>query len=376
MEFLSQIIAKVIAFFFAMLFCIVTILTMLAFNLDQLALQPGVYKSALQKIDFYEKLPSLMSQEIQVFLNYEQTHSLDYSQSSSSADTQNVQGFGELAKYLRLLDQNEMASVVQTFFPPDKQKIVTENLIDQLSTFLDGDTSQIKISWIDLKEKLKGEDGLKLVFSIMVSQPACTQEQLIALSQGSLEKPEDLIVCNVPEDVRAAITPQIKSALESMSQSIPNEMVFDIDKFQSNPNNASEPPSRVLMGENPSQVIKIVRLGMRLSPIFAVALIMLIALFGVRSFRDLLIWWGIPFFVVGVLGLATALLVSPFTNWFFQTSVAPRAVVYFIPSLVDIGGNILQYVAGRYAQWIIVEAGLLLIFGITALIALFKLKRK
>lgn len=46
--------------------------------------------------------------------------------------------------------------------------------------------------------------------------------------------------------------------------------------------------------QDPRSTLRLIRLGLRLSPLIPVVLLLLVALFAVRSRKGLLRWWGIP----------------------------------------------------------------------------------
>ena len=76
-----------------------------------------------------------------------------------------------------------------------------------------------------------------------------------------------------------------------------------------------------------------------------------------RRLRDVLVWWGIPFAISGLVGLALSLLAGlPFIRWLVNNAV------------VTVSGNITQtivtvifgavdYVARNYLVWVGIEFG-------------------
>ena len=74
--------------------------------------------------------------------------------------------------------------------------------------------------------------------------------------------------------------------------------------FKSDGEDEPENVSQSGSGDKPPNVrafLKFTRPLMRLSPLLSIVLLLLVTLFGVRSFKGWLRWWGIPFLVVGIL---------------------------------------------------------------------------
>jgi hypothetical protein len=376
MDFMNKIISKVFAFFFAFLFFAVTILAMLSFNLNHLVLQPSIYESALQNFKVYQKLPTLLSQEIVFLLSNPGNPALTEPQNQSSENDQTDPGAAEIPGYLKMLNQQDYEKVVLALLPSDKPQMMMESLIRQVLSLLNGETTSISLSWIDAKNQLAGQPGVDLVFLIMDSKPACTAEQIIELSRTTEVNLDKIMVCNPPNEIRPLITPQIKNALAQISESFPDETSFNLSDLQSEKKSSPDTQPLVYVSSTPLQVIKGVRLAMRLSSALALFLLFSLTLLEVRSIRDLMVWWGVPFFVIGISGLGLASVTLPFTHWFFQTFILSRIQAFLVPVIVETGQQVIQYVAGKYSQWLVIESGMFLILGVTAFITMLKLKRK
>ena len=62
-----------------------------------------------------------------------------------------------------------------------------------------------------------------------------------------------------------------------------------------------------LIGEDPQVMRQRIDTGIRFSPLLVLCLLLLVAVFGVRSLRGWLRWWGIPIFIAAFITLSAGI---------------------------------------------------------------------
>ncbi len=89
--------------------------------------------------------------------------------------------------------------------------------------------------------------------------------------------------------------------------------------------------------QGPLPFLRTIRLGARLSPLIPVALLWLVALFAVRSWRGLMRWWGIPLLLAGLIGAALAVAFLPVMKLGYVTFVGGKIPPYLSDGFVQAG---------------------------------------
>lgn len=325
----ANLVAKLIALVLAGLFVIVTVAVLLLVNVQQQLLHPDLYKRALARQHVYERFPALVAGQIV---------------SRTPADTGNG-----LPESVRHLSQADYEAILADLLPAAWLQTQAEGAIDQVFSYLDADepAAAIKVSLAEVKARVAGEEGVRAALRLVRSWPPCTIGQLAAWAGAGIE---EIPTCRPPEEVLTAFTPKIRELLsEVATRQIPDEI------------SASMPE------DDPRPVFRQVLAGARLSPLLPVVLILLVTLFGVRSLKGLLRWWGIPFLIVGLAGIGLAGAILPGTNWAIaHWDIAARADVAE-SGLVRAGLDVGRYVVRMLATWFAVEAGAIALLGLVLL---------
>jgi hypothetical protein len=161
--------------------------------------------------------------------------------------------------------------------------------------------------------------------------------------------------------------------LNEVIESLPDEVVLG-ENFMD-----SDPDEKIETDEDEMQVGKTarrIRTFMRLTPIVPVVLLFLIAAFGVRSFRDLLRWWGIPLLLTGLIALVFSILSIPIFNWVLKTYVEVQIPGYFSSEFVGLGFEIGRSVIRSLAKAITIQAGVISLGGILMIVASAFIKQR
>jgi hypothetical protein len=169
-----------------------------------------------------------------------------------------------------------------------------------------------------------------------------------------------MVLCKPPADILALILPELQNQLKSAVPQIPDEVVLLPTKNQ--PASTNSGP----LGSDPVTAIRTVRLGLRLSPLLPLGLLMLVTLFGVRSLKGWMRWWGIPFFLAGLIALAPGVALLPAANWAWANLVLPRIPSIISADIVAIGRNLAAYIVNKLAEPIVLQAAILTVVGLAA----------
>lgn len=242
------IIARILAVFLAALFGITALASLILFNIERQAFNPATYKKALTNSGFYQQFPLLLGDLV----------------------TKNL---GDSAPaFMQRLTVSQWKDLVETLLPEQKLQGMTEETVNQVLAYLNGETQTPTISLLPLKQSLAGPEGLNAALTLIRAQPDCTLQEIAAiiasLSQGKL--------CNPPSAVLDLFKPAIQTELQATTVAIPDQVVI------------------VPGAGNPSQqaaleFLRLMRLIIRLSPLIPLALLLGITIFAVRSFKSWLV---------------------------------------------------------------------------------------
>jgi hypothetical protein len=348
---LSSILAALCAF----LFVLVASLTLLVFIADRLLFSAGTYKQALRSQRAYERMPAWIAEQI----IYQEQHT-----TTSTG----------LASELKRLTQADWEILIQEILTPAALQAQAESVIDQFFAYVNTPDKplELKISLVDFKQKLDGEEGLRATMHIINAQPACTSDEWARIVNGVASAQFEFIpFCKPPEEILAASEPYIRDALHEVVAAIPNETFID------NHSASTTSPAPVDDGR---VTLQRVRRYIWLSLCIPVGLFLLTAVFGVRSFTGCGLWLGIPLLFTGLFTFVGALVTWVLPSWLIARNapggkatlegVAPGVT----QALVDVGTTIAHSVARTTG----IIAILLILLGVGLLAAgfLFGLARR
>jgi hypothetical protein len=161
----------IFAWIFAGLFVISSIVLVFSFFPTRKLLNPDFYKSALEDVGIYERLPETIAQQLATNL----------SQGVTGPDS---------PVYLLLFTQQEWESILTGLINPAWLQTQTENVLDQFFEILlvspDPLNTPITISIGELKNRLAGEEGVQAFNQILNAQPDCSFDQVMGLLQLGL----------------------------------------------------------------------------------------------------------------------------------------------------------------------------------------------
>ena len=257
MKHLPGILAGVIAVLCAAFFILTALAALFFFNLEGRAFNPNIYEQALVEESFYQNLPLLLGQVL-----------------AREARASNT-------PFVQQLTSEHWATIIQTLFPPEQFRSMTEEAITQVFAYLNDETNDPQISLLPVKQRLSSAAGLDAAIRLIHAQPACTLEQLAQMITSFGQ-----VLCNPPQEVLALAKPILQTQLSSIAASLPDQISF-VDP--------ATPPQGL-------RNLRAIRQFMQLTPLIPLAFLFGITIFAVRSFKGWLAWWGWPFLLAGLAG--------------------------------------------------------------------------
>jgi hypothetical protein len=238
-------------------------------------------------------------------------------------------------------------------------ELMVESILDNIFAFLNGDIDRVKVSLVALKNRLSGPAGEDLIMQIINSQPPCTEEDLAQLIGAAGN--EGMVLCKPPEDLLVIIIPILQQQLKDVVTQLPEEAML-VKPNPTDPSSSGVGP----LGNDPIAAIRVVRLILHLTPLLPLVFLLLVTLFGVRSLKGWMRWWGIPFFITGFISIGLGFLSPPAISKVWSTFVAPRMPAFLTVGVTDIVRKMVLYLAHDLTEHIVFQALILLVFGLAA----------
>lgn len=396
--------ARFIAAIFAILFVITAVLALLLFNIERQLFNPNLYKRALTEQQIYKHLPGILGELMTTSMSYnpcaqnllvcedisaelracytqrlgeERYTALASGQDQPTeaekeaiqpcldkygAPMENGSGQGGPPPNMRNLTARDWETIIAILLPPAELEALAENTLDQIFAYLDGKTDSVNIPLLKLKERITGPAGQDAIQQLIIAQPPCTEEQLVQMAAGALGGEGGMVFCNPPEEILAIMLPELQSQLGSLATKIPDEAV--IIKPYNGPLAAT--PGGGPLSADPFTTIRYVRLGLRWSPLLPFAFLLLVTLFGVRSLKYWLRWWGIPIFFVGGIALVLGIALLPAMNWAWNAFVITKIPPFLAAYIGRIGHGLASFILQDLSKQIIIQTTILIILGLAA----------
>jgi hypothetical protein len=409
--------AGVLALIFSVFFSLSLILTVLVGNLGGILLNPGTYKNALSELGLYDQLPAIIGSTItavsehdpcvgnpvacedirpelrdcykQVFSD-ERYRALSSGQDLPTAEDQLLiqsckdrfnevvpadqaeegqTGSEGMPAYFKNLSSNEWESILRIVLPPDRLESMSVALIDDLFAYLNSDIDRVVLSLKDLKENMMSSEGVDLIRQIILSQPPCTDGELEQLQ--NMSKPEDLILCNPPEDLLLLILPFLHQQLKSAVMGLPDEV--QVVPSATSIASTSTDSTAVI---DPLGILRRVRFYMHLSGLIPLVFLLLVTLLRVRALSEWMRWWGVPSFFTGLTILGFGLTIAQTQGVIWIKSIEPGLPSYIPDNLASLIRDFLQFFAHSYSERVVVQGLVLTVFALLLWIGSYLLKKK
>jgi hypothetical protein len=370
----------------AMLLCLAFLVTivvvLLLVNADSMLLSPAVYTNALKNERIYERLPSLAAEQIYLSLHpagegvtwegggnplqyagpEAQSCAMDALGEQAFRDIlgglrtptaqeiaalshcgvgPSAEGEGGAPEFFKVLTIDQWGFILRTLLPADWLQGQVESVLRQAFKILDtpGAPLSITIDMRDFKKRLTGPAGTDAMMQIIRALPECQAGYVPDRSN-----PSSLLECRPPEELLPSLEPDITAALAEAAGGIPDQL----DILEQLRGSGALSLDQFGLPVGPRQLLLYGRWIARLSPILCIAILVLVTLLVVRSWRGFLRWWGFPLLAAGACVLLTAIAIWIGLDVLISLGREnlPASVS---PGVFDTGAGVLVYIAHRYA---------------------------
>ncbi|MCJ7825319.1 MAG: hypothetical protein MUP44_10500 [Anaerolineales bacterium] len=362
--------ARFLAGVFALLFIVSASITLLVYNLDATLLDSETYKATLIEEDIYAILPGFVGQQIQ--------HAMTFNPCLESPDQcEDDSGRGNPEggppAYFRILSDEDWEYLIGTLLDPEWLQTAVESVLDQVFENLNSDAplQPISVSLVGLKVKLAGEVGYQALRDLLEKQPDCTPEQILQLNESQVSggAMDEFLLCNPPEILEEVVDPLMREAIQSAVSGIPDEMTFELPFLDMSASTNIEQS-----GGDPIQSLLAARRQLRFAFLIPITFLLLLTIFGVRSLRDWLLWWGVPLLLTGLISILISYVSPPILGWLVPRLIGEAAPAGVSPELYSIGVDLGTVVFRQVTRKIMVQAGVMAVIGFGFAISAFFVK--
>ncbi|MEW6404572.1 MAG: hypothetical protein AB1649_22475 [Chloroflexota bacterium] len=386
-----NVVAKILAVLCAILFVAAAVAALLLFNLERKLFNAQTYKQALANQNFYERLPALVAQTLAspaASANPCQENPIACGSEERSAEGnacfegalgsdvyQEISSFrrnptdeelrladsclrqygldqafeaGGPPEFMSNLKAEDWEFIVSSLLPPEDLKQMTEQGLDSIMAFLNRETDSATLSLAPLKTRLNSEAGVELVLQMMNAQPDCTEAELREMGLAMLSEPK-MPMCKPPAELTEVVKPLIQGQLQTVAAQIP-------DRATLIPSPASEEA-------DPRGGLITIRLAMRLTPIVALFFLLGVTVFAVRSLKNWLNWWGIPFVIAGGPSALMGYFGTSVLLLFLQNKMIERMPAQMPVSAVSSANDLISAVVRQLVKPVVWQGILLAVLG-------------
>lgn len=285
---------KIIGSIFAVLFVLTAVPALIFFNFDRRAFSAETYQKAFFNSDFYDKLPVVLAETMV----------------STSTDK------SKLPVVMRGMSQEAWEAFFRTLLPQETLEVMSADVLNSTFAYLNMQTDSVQLSLVPLKSSMVGNTGIDAIYTLLESQPDCTFIQIAQMSIDLLSGGE-MQLCKPSAELYSMLTPVIQGQMQFAVNAVPDQITL-----------LSKPPEN-----DPRIKLRILRMGMRISPILPLVFLLLMTVFTVNSLKSWLTWWGIPLFITGILASLFSLSGAPIFGIILQRILVSR-MPDFLPTVL------------------------------------------
>jgi hypothetical protein len=285
---------KIIGIVFAVLFVFTAVPALIFFNFDRRAFTAETYQKAFVNSDFYGKLPVVLAETMV----------------SGGTDQ------SKLPVVMRGMSQEAWEGFFRTLLPQETLEMMSADVLNSTFAYLNMRSDSVQLSLVPLKASMVGDTGVAAVYTLLDSQPDCTFMQIAQMTIDLLAGSE-MQFCKPPAELYSMLTPVIQGQMQFAVSAVPDQITL-----------ISKPPAN-----DPRVKLRVLRMGMRLSPIIPLVFLLLMTIFTVNSLKSWLIWWGIPLFITGILASLLSLSGAPIFGVILQRILVSR-MPDFLPAIL------------------------------------------
>lgn len=360
---------KLVAILLAALTIITTIIVLLLLSFSRILLTPQAYKQSFAENKIYERLPATTAVEFMLVKNLlidpcEETINAD-SCLDPHIDTSGLDGptnrLGmEGTAFLNGINQEQWSALILYLLTPELVQESLESGVDQSISYLKGETDSAGLPLMKVKARLGSMTDEDLTLLLLNSQLACTlEQQTLILSAGFSESGSPPIFCSPTGGTSQVLLLDLQRRLKIIASETPTQVILIKPPSPSNPLVLQN-----FIGDDLQSALQKINANSQYLPFLPVALLLLVAVFGVRSLRGLLRWWGIPVFVAGLITLILGVALFFMFEWIWLRYV----LTHFPPLLTSGFGEILYDTAhsltNDLSKQMMLEAGVVTLLAL------------
>jgi hypothetical protein len=246
---------------------------------------------------------------------------------------------------LREMGTDELIQAISLILPPATLQPLSESLIDQSFAIVDNGKGAITLDLTTLKQSIRG-NGVAAMQSLASGRLPCTKAQIAELKQGGLP------MCKVPQDLQAQADAQVEKALDKMIGDLPD--IYPL-----------LPAEQVDALQQPLSYVPVARTIATASLLVPLVCLALIALFAVRSKRELMRWWGVPLFIAGLLTIlinrsASMIATDAVRSQLAQNNLTDGGIAFLLKLYAGIAGAVLTPMLVESLVAIVIGLGLII----------------
>jgi len=322
---------KTLAALCAVLFIVSAVLTLLFFNIERKAFSSSTYKQAFENQRLYERMPELLAATLQTTIS------------------QNPNAF----PFLKELTIEDWQVTITTLLPPEELRALADGTLDSAFDYLNNRSESIVISLLPVKAQLAGPSGVNVIKQLLKTQPDCTIEQLTQMGLGLLGG--NIALCNPPEQALGFVEPLIQSQMQTITAAFPNEVTVFSNTSGGTAN-------------DPRQQLHRIRSAIHFSPYFTFLFFLAIAVFAIRNFRDLFVWWGWPLLITGAISGLIGLVAAPLVGLLLQFLIETQGTFFLPPVLASSIGQTASAVASQMLTPVTIQGFVIAFIGLLMVI--------
>lgn len=336
---------------------------------DLVLLSPDTYKAALREQRVYDRLPSMIGAQLdyltedrlrEIFAGTPDPDEPPGDEPAQPGDEPSPAGVR--------LTGGDVELLLRALAPPDWLRRVTEHAIDQAFATLDSPERpiEIRISLVELKERLAGQAGIDAALRLVRSWPPCTAQQLAGLDEeGGGPSAAGLPRCRPPEETIARLMPEFERELGRFAASLDDEVDLGASLRSPEPGGGSNEPAD---SPDPRVLLAFARTVVRLSWLLPLVLLLLVTALAVRSRRTLLLWWGVPLFLAGFVALGVAVVGRLAGIGAVEQAFSGDAAAALEPEAVEVALGLATTVLLAYWRAVALGAVLVALVGVAMLL--------
>ena len=372
---MMAIIFKFMATILAALTIIGTIFVLLFLSFNRILLDSQTYHQAFADNNVYEQLPATTAQEFSLVKSLlinpcEETITADtcLDQPISTSQYDESRAAGRLGiegrAFLNGINEDQWSALIFHALTPDDLQESAVATVNETIAYFKGDTASVRMPLTNTKARLVSMTDEELAPLLLNSRPACTLDQQTLIMSAEFSNEGSLpIFCSATGGTLQVLLPDLRRRLNAFASEIPEHAIFIKPPSPSNP-----PGFQNFIGKDLQSTLQKLDANARYIPFLPFALLLLVAVFGVRSLRGWLRWWGIPIFIASLFTLILGAIIFFMFDLIWMNYVLSHLPPVLTSGFGEIIYGITHSLANDFAQHLMLQAGVATLLALVVLL--------